>query len=399
MVEEEYVVPAVTASGFQDPNKPENVIDNLSSTRWANQGAGSWIQLDLGEEKTPVRSVGIQWYKGNERRYNLVIRTSTDETNFQDVITDGISTGTTLDLERYNFLTDNTARYVRVIVNGNSVNNWASIHTSKIFSEASVFLPAGTDPNGIKKVYPDVTTDPDVWTSTAWKIGGQRTFQGNLAEDREDSRFMVSRFAGSEPKITISGDSNSTATVETTAGEGSPRVGIKGSWNDTEMTVYYDIATMKNSRRIEMRVKTSHYIASNGNDLFGGYILEIAKDIGGGGGYKTGFRKELKHSLGTAYSSHMGVKSVDLNPNAGVDVIGFKAICYNVESNVKLEIWKDKTGGINGGTWVKENEFTDTGQMLGTPVQTAQDGSFWRINGLSEKFIMKLASVRRIVKS
>ena len=31
----------------------------------------------------------IQWYKGNERRYNFVISTSTDETNFQDVIIDG----------------------------------------------------------------------------------------------------------------------------------------------------------------------------------------------------------------------------------------------------------------------------------------------------------------------
>jgi hypothetical protein len=143
MVEEEYIISAVKASDFQDPNKPENVIDNSSSSRWANQGVDSWIQLDLGEEKTPVRSVGIKWFRGNERTYNFVIQTSTDETNPQDVITDGKSTGTTTDLERYDFPADTTARFVRVVVNGNSANNWASIHTSKVFSEPPTIKPAG----------------------------------------------------------------------------------------------------------------------------------------------------------------------------------------------------------------------------------------------------------------
>jgi hypothetical protein len=202
MVEEEYIVSTVKAIGFQDPNKPESVIDNEPSTRWAHQGVGSWIQLDLGEEKTPVRSVGITWFKGNERTYNFIIQTSTNEINFQDVITDGKSGSTTTDLERYDFPTDTTARFVRVVVNGNSANDWASIHTSKVFSEPSVVI-RGTrggggggelelDEHGIRKIYKD-STRPDVSPPFIMGLGNWRQrieqWDGNFEGSGLDTVF------------------------------------------------------------------------------------------------------------------------------------------------------------------------------------------------------------------
>ena len=59
-------VTAVSASGSQSPNIPSNVIDNNIATRWSNEGLGSWIQLDLGSQKT-ICSVDISWYNGNQR--------------------------------------------------------------------------------------------------------------------------------------------------------------------------------------------------------------------------------------------------------------------------------------------------------------------------------------------
>lgn len=120
----------VTANGNQDGYPPTNVLDNSLSTRWSNPGTGSWIRADLGTSKT-ICSVDIAWWKGNERRYNFIIATSTDGTTFTTKFT-GTSSGTTLGSERYSFSSTN-ARYVKVTVNGNSVNDYAHITEFDIY--------------------------------------------------------------------------------------------------------------------------------------------------------------------------------------------------------------------------------------------------------------------------
>ena len=45
-------------------------VDNDATTRWSNEGLGSWIRLDLGSQKT-VCSVNISWYNGNKGRIHL----------------------------------------------------------------------------------------------------------------------------------------------------------------------------------------------------------------------------------------------------------------------------------------------------------------------------------------
>ena len=55
--------PNAVANG-NDGNLPANAIDNNLNTRWSNLGIGSWIQTDLGEQKT-ICSVDIAWYVGN----------------------------------------------------------------------------------------------------------------------------------------------------------------------------------------------------------------------------------------------------------------------------------------------------------------------------------------------
>src|SRR5438309_838683 len=109
-----------TANG-NDGNLPTNVLDNNHNTRWSNLGVGSFIQADLGVQKT-ICSVDIAWYRGNLRVNNFVISVSSDGTSFTNVFT-GKTSGTTLSAEKYSL----SARFVRVTVNGNTENNWASI--------------------------------------------------------------------------------------------------------------------------------------------------------------------------------------------------------------------------------------------------------------------------------
>ena len=113
-------IASVTASG-NDGNVPRNVLDNNLNTRWSNLGVGSFIQADLGGQKT-ICSVDIAWYRGNLRVNNFVISVSSDGTSFTNVFT-GKTSGTTLSAEKYSL----SARFVRVTVNGNTENNWASI--------------------------------------------------------------------------------------------------------------------------------------------------------------------------------------------------------------------------------------------------------------------------------
>jgi hypothetical protein len=114
----------VTASG-NDGHLPANVLDNNLNTRWSNLGAGSFIQADLGGQKT-ICSVDIAWYRGNLRHNNFVISVSSDGTSFTSVFS-GTSSGTTLSAEKYSLSTSAISRFVRVTVNGNTENNWASI--------------------------------------------------------------------------------------------------------------------------------------------------------------------------------------------------------------------------------------------------------------------------------
>ncbi|HEX5574170.1 MAG TPA: discoidin domain-containing protein, partial [Nitrososphaeraceae archaeon] len=101
-----------------------NVADNNLNTIWSNYGVGSSIQLDLGSSKN-ICSLDIAWHKGNERQNNFVVSTSQDGKSYKTVLST-TSSGKSLSYEKYN-IADTNARYIRITVNGNTQNNYASI--------------------------------------------------------------------------------------------------------------------------------------------------------------------------------------------------------------------------------------------------------------------------------
>lgn len=117
-------ISAVTASGSQSGNPASGATDNDQNTRWSNQGFGSWIRLDLGGVKK-ICSLGIAWYRGNERTNTFEIATSSDGSTFTTIGSEK-SKGTSSALEKYD-ISDSQARYVQIKVTGNSLNDWISI--------------------------------------------------------------------------------------------------------------------------------------------------------------------------------------------------------------------------------------------------------------------------------
>jgi hypothetical protein len=122
-LEQNLPIVAIKAKGSESGNPSSNAIDNNLNTRWSNYGFGSWIRADLGSQKL-ISNVGIAWYKGNLRKNDFVISISNNGKSFEKVFSDK-SSGTTASPEKYNI--NKSARYVRITVNGNTQNKWASI--------------------------------------------------------------------------------------------------------------------------------------------------------------------------------------------------------------------------------------------------------------------------------
>jgi len=112
-----------------DCNAP-NAIDGDLNTRWSGQGDGAWIKFDLGSSKT-VGSIKIAFHQGNQRTSSFDIQTSTDNSSWTTTYS-GTSSGTTLQLESFNFA-DVTARYIRYVGHGNTSNDWNSLTEVEIY--------------------------------------------------------------------------------------------------------------------------------------------------------------------------------------------------------------------------------------------------------------------------
>lgn len=151
---------AVTASAH-DGNVPANVTDGDLGTRWSALGRGSWIQLDLGASTTICRTA-IAWYRGDVRRNRFRISVSEDGRNFRQVYA-GESSGSTTSPEPQTF-TSRAGRYVRVTVDGNTANDWASILEIQVFGGSSAApTPSPTPPPPSGSAKPDATnTGPRV---------------------------------------------------------------------------------------------------------------------------------------------------------------------------------------------------------------------------------------------
>lgn len=125
-------VSKVTASG-DDGNVPANTLDHDLATRWSDEGEGVWIRYDLGSVRA-VGSVGLAWHKGDSREQDFEIQTSVDGEDWTTAF-DGTTDGSTLRGQKYD-IPDTRARYVRIVGDGNTDNEWTSITETAIHPPA-----------------------------------------------------------------------------------------------------------------------------------------------------------------------------------------------------------------------------------------------------------------------
>ncbi len=121
----------VSASG-DDGNIPSNVLDNNTATRWSANGDGQWIQFCQGSAIN-ISGVQIAFYSGNIRQSIFDIQLSQDGLIWTNALTNVRSSGTSLTLENFTFASQ-SAKFVRILGHGNTVNTWNSYTEVKILT-------------------------------------------------------------------------------------------------------------------------------------------------------------------------------------------------------------------------------------------------------------------------
>jgi hypothetical protein len=157
----------VTASDYVEPHWPTNARDRQQTTQWSCLGE-CYIQLDTGEPRQMAR-LWVMWRAATKRIQYFDIETSVDEQSWKTVFSG--ESNPTYEQDVYEFPAEQ-ARYLRVVSNGNSVNNQTSIiemdfEPPDIDASWSPRTPVAVSASSsLKPTTPDLAVDVDL--ATAW---------------------------------------------------------------------------------------------------------------------------------------------------------------------------------------------------------------------------------------
>jgi uncharacterized protein YxeA len=335
-------ISGVTASGNQAGYPPSNVVDNSLSTRWSNPGFGSWIRADLGTSKN-ICSVDIAWWKGNERRYNFAIATSTDGIIFANKLT-GTSSGTTLNSEKY-IIASTNARYVRVTVNGNNVNSYAHITELDIFTSGDKF--------GIIRLYPTKSGGEQWFMDMNNPLGDSRFNPQNTITKNPDGSWKMKSTKVRMAVYTSTGfDSDDISTLDHSSIASKGYMLAPNDWRNFEMTQYVKVNTFPSDDNFSPNGRGGRHTGSGAPEGCEGSSMKGDVFFSG----KVRFAKEQWHVSYVFTSLKTATSSIEDK------WVGIKFIVYNFVENskvvVKTQLWLDTN---NNGNFVKVDENVDRG--------------------------------------
>lgn len=132
------------AAEIEQSNYPAtNAIDNDFTSRWSGFGGSANLDLDLGSVNE-IDFINIAFYKGDERATSFNIYTSTDNSNW-DYLQGKTSSGLTDDLQLFDLINVEQARYIRLECLGNSLNDWNSIHDIKVYGTKTAIVDSSSN--------------------------------------------------------------------------------------------------------------------------------------------------------------------------------------------------------------------------------------------------------------
>jgi hypothetical protein len=223
-------------------------------------------------------------------------------------------------------------------------------------STSSHFQPL--DRFGIAKLYPSAANGIE-WSSS-WNDGNPRQFGNEV--DPYDKWFDTDHGKGT---YVIDGNGTLTASGDYVRMYVHDPANMREWSENLEITVY--VNRINETQFVdyagpEIFARTNHGTNADENQNlcddrgYGGVVLDNGK---------WAFVKEIAHHLPNGYVEAAAKKPwAELPKNTPV---GVKFILRNMDSDskVKLELYRDMTGGLNGGKWEKITEFVDNGTNFG----------------------------------
>jgi hypothetical protein len=196
---------ASTSASTHDGNVPANTQDDLLGTRWSSLGKGAWLTLDLGTSQ-PLAGAAIAWHLGDTRRNHFTLATSEDGTTFTQA--SAADSALTASAQTYRFTSPRKARYLRVTVNGNTLNDWASIAEARACGEDTPAPPPTVPTTDSGPALPRQPYLQSVGTTSAlvaFRTGVSCTPFVRFGEGSDISRTATAPAAGWQHAVKLSG--------------------------------------------------------------------------------------------------------------------------------------------------------------------------------------------------
>jgi F5/8 type C domain-containing protein len=387
------VPPAQVTASANDGNLPANVVDRNNQTRWSAQGAGQWINLDLMDQAGGIGKVEIEYYNNNSRvsKGDLLV----DGNKVSPIQSDMNRPVTTITLD------PNTVkgRNVRIVGQGNSVNDWNSITEIRVFGTGTGGGGGGVTPEpptpqpeppqptgdkdkyGIKMLFPTVSGGrtfypPDnmpTQTVNATKRLGTTEMvahgQGSVTPGKDYYKLV-----GSAPRMYMYKDDNG-----------------KDLWENIEITCYYNRVSQSSTSYAGFVMGGRSYHHLGGTKALAYYLKHhysskkfyLMKEQEHGGAGNRGY---------TDNSSSAPTSALDGNTWYGAKLV---IRTSRDGKSVKLEAYKDDTNGKDGGTWKKLTEKVDDGNWNSYAPFFKGPACMFRTDGVTD-FRYKWFSVRTI---
>jgi predicted phosphodiesterase len=384
----------VTASSSQAGFPSTNAVDNNANTIWSNYGVGSWIQLDLGTSKN-ICSVDIAWYKGDQRQNNFEISTSLDGKSYKTVLSSK-SSGKSLSYENYVF-PDSPARYVKITVNGNTQNNYASIAETKFEVSSNQPQSQCVDTpiqnvmtSGSQTGFPGSNTLDDN-LDTRWSNNGVGSWiQLDLGTSKNICSVNIAWYKGSERQnnfiISASNDGEKFSEILNTKSSGSTVNAEKYNVDDTNAR-YLRITINGNTQNsyasiTEITVDVTNTVSTSSN-----YYIGAAGDWGsarndnwknivdlminnkinlalGLGDYSYGTVDQFKPVVDALKSAGISFKGVQGNHDSGsyAELFGQPSMLSAFDAGKARIILLNTEGSSSSNTQFLENELKNTKQ-------------------------------------